>query len=130
VLKGDTREARALRHAYLEFAARRLAWYRDAGRALFGRQPALVMLLHASRLNADVLPDLLDLLRHNEVQFATLDRVMSDPAYRLPDGPATADGDDWFNRWARVLHKDLPWDAFPEPPAAVVEASRRLDPEP
>lgn len=129
VRRGDAGHARAVREAYLAFTQARIDWYRSAGEALFGRRPALVLLLHASRLNADALPALCGVFARAGLQPVPLAQALDDPAYALPDGPPTADGDDWFNRWATVLGRDLPWDSFPEAPAAIRAESERLDPD-
>lgn len=126
----DQRGAAEVLAAYLALTRARIAWYRSAGEALFGRRPALVALLHASRLNADAMPQLCRLIRSAGLQPVALETALRDPAYRLPDGPAQADGDDWFNRWAGVLQRDLPWDSFPEAPAKIQAAAQALDPEP
>jgi hypothetical protein len=55
---------------------------------------------------------------------------MRDPAYALSDGPPDQSGDEWLSRWSDQLHKELPWKTFPEPPADIAAADKRLDPEP
>ena len=89
-----------------------------------------MFLLHASRINADSLDDLASILRRNHLRATTLKRVLKDPAYAMPDGAADKDGDEWLSRWSEVLHKELPWNSFPEPPADIAAADKRLDTEP
>ena len=128
--KGDTSEARRIKQAYIDYTALVVPWYRRAAAALFDRPIPLVFLLHASRINADSVDDLAGILRRNHLKATTLTRVTKDPAYRTPDGVADRDGDEWLSRWSEVLHKDLPWESFPEPPADIAAADQRLDPEP
>jgi len=130
VLAGDRKEMARTKAAYLAFTVRNLAWYRQAALQLFGRRPALIFLLHASRLNADSVDDLAEILRKSNLTPVSLDRAMRDPVYSLPDGPLDPNGDDWLNRWAALLKRDLPWDSYPEPPAAIVATSERLDTSP
>lgn len=78
------------------------------------------MLLHATRLNADSIDDLAKILARRGLRGVTLDEVMKDPAYRLPDNYAGRDGIDWMERWSDELHKELPWDSWQDPPAAIV----------
>lgn len=125
----QTGEARRIRAAYLTFTEARIAWYREAAVELLGRRPALVMLIHATALNADSLPAVCRLLHAEGLRPVPLAEALRDPAYGLPEGPPTTDGDDWLNRWAVVLGRDLPWDSFPEAPEAIKAASERLDPE-
>lgn len=124
----DAKAAARIRSAYLEYTGKAVAWYRSAGLELLGRRPAFVFLLHDTRLNADTLDGLVDLLKANHLQTVSLDQAMTDPAYLQADDYVDLDGDEWLNRWAHILGRDLPWDDFPEPPADIVAASERLDP--
>src|SRR5437899_1385946 len=128
VLRGDAAQAEHVRQAYLAFTAQSVAWYRQAAVDLFGRRPSLVLLLHASRLNADCIDRLAELLRADGLKPVSLDRAVADRAYATPDAYAGPDGDDWLERWARTLNKTLPWDSSPEPPADIVAADARLEP--
>src|SRR5581483_10009767 len=100
--------ARRVQAIYLDYTARVVAWYRQAALQLLGRRPALVFLLHASRLNADSLDQLVAILRANRLRAVSLDQAMEDPAYSIPDPYAGPDGNEWLTRWAMTLHKDLP----------------------
>ncbi|HEX4709801.1 polysaccharide deacetylase family protein [Phenylobacterium sp.] len=128
VLRGDAAQAEHVRQAYLAFTAQSVTWYRQAAMDLFGRRPSLVLLLHASRLNADCIDRLAELLRADGLKPVSLERAVADPAYATPDAYAGRDGDDWLERWARTLHKTLPWESSPEPPADIVAEDARLEP--
>lgn len=130
ILRHDTAGAARIKRAYLDYTAQAVAWYRKAALQLLGRRPSFVFLLHATRLNADSLDQLADILRRNDLQPISLDRAMKDPAYRIADTYAGPDGDEWLSRWSRTLHKDLPWESFPEPPADIVAENDRLDTNP
>jgi hypothetical protein len=130
LIRGDRPRAKAIRAAYLAYSARSVDWYRRAALDLFGRRPALVFLLHASRLNADCVDELSSLLRRRGLRPVSLAAALSDPVYGLPDGPPDANGDSWLDRWAVVLRKPLAWNDFPEPPADIVAADRLLDDDP
>lgn len=130
LLRHDAAAAARIKRAYLDHTAKSIAWYRKAALQLLGRRPSFVFLLHATRLNADSLDQLADILRRNDLQAITLDRAMKDPAYKIADTYAGPDGDEWLSRWSRTLHKNLPWDSFPEPPADIVAENDRLDPNP
>jgi peptidoglycan/xylan/chitin deacetylase (PgdA/CDA1 family) len=130
VLRNDTVAATRIRRAYLDHTAKVIAWYRAAAFQLLGRRPPLVFLLHATRLNADALKDLAVILQRNNLHPISLDRAMKDTAYKIADAYAGPDGDEWLSRWARTLHKDLPWESFPEPPADIIAENERLDTSP
>ena len=130
VLKGDMAEARRIRLEYIDYTAKCVVWYREAALELLGRRPALVFLLHGSRINADSVDDLADILRRNGLKPASLERVMRDKAYAIPDDRPEEAGDEWLNRWSQTLNRELPWGAFPEPPADIAAAEKRLDKDP
>jgi peptidoglycan/xylan/chitin deacetylase (PgdA/CDA1 family) len=130
VLKGDAAEAARIRKAYVDYTARVVGWYRKAALDLLGRRPALVFLLHDTRLNADTLGELAKILKHNDLTPVSLDKAMRDPAYKLPETVLDTNGDEWLSRWSLTLKRDLPWDSFPEPPADIAAAEARLDSEP
>lgn len=130
VMKGDTATAERIRQEYLDYTAKCVVWYREAALELLGRRPALVFLLHGSRLNADSIDDLADILRRNGLKAVSLDRAMRDKAYAIRDDQPDKSGDEWLTRWATLLNRDLPWGAFPQPPADIVAAEDRLDTDP
>jgi peptidoglycan/xylan/chitin deacetylase (PgdA/CDA1 family) len=130
IRRGDAAGARRVREAYLDYTARVVPWYRKAAFQLFARPPALVFLLHASRLNADSLDALTAILRSNDLRAISLDEAMTDPVYQTPDTYAGPDGDEWLSRWSLTLHRDLPWASFPQPPADIAAENDRLDPSP
>ncbi len=117
----DDARAHRIRLQYLAYTERTVAWYQSASQALFGRQIAFVMLLHATRLNADSLDELADILRRRKLKVVSLDRAMKDPAYRLGDPYVGHDGVAWLERWAEARHKDLPWDSWQDPPRDIVD---------
>ncbi len=122
-------EARRLRiqKQYLEYTERTIAWYQDASNALFGRQIAFVMLLHATRLNADSIDELAEILKRRKLKGVTLEEAMKDPAYLIHDPYVGHDGIDWMERWSNELHKELPWDSWQDPPAQIVQEYDRTE---
>jgi peptidoglycan/xylan/chitin deacetylase (PgdA/CDA1 family) len=130
IRSGNAAEAARVRKAYLDYTAVVVPWYRKAALQLLGRSPALVFLLHETRLNADSLDDLLAILKRNGLTVVSLDRAMADPAYRISDDLADANGDEWLSRWSMTLKRELPWASFQEPPADIAAADQRLDPNP
>jgi peptidoglycan/xylan/chitin deacetylase (PgdA/CDA1 family) len=130
VMKGDMAGAERIRQEYVDYTAKCIVWHREAALELLGRRPALVFLLHESRLNADTIDDLAAILRRNGLKAVSLERAMSDPAYAIPDDQPDKDGNGWLSRWSDQLHKPLPWASFPEPPADIAAAEKRLDTDP
>jgi peptidoglycan/xylan/chitin deacetylase (PgdA/CDA1 family) len=122
-------EARRLRikAQYLAYTERTIAWYQSASTALFSRQIAFVMLLHATRLNADCIDDLARILKRRNLRGVSLNEAMRDPAYRTPDPYVGKDGVDWIERWSIQLHKTLPTDSWRDPPAQIQREYEAVD---
>lgn len=123
----DEAHARAIRRAWLAYFRRSIVWYREASHALFGRDIAYILLLHATRLNADTIDDIAAILDRERLKAVSLDTAMRDPVYRIADAYAGKDGIDWMERWSRTLKKPLPWDSFREPPARIQAEYARVD---
>lgn len=116
-----------IRRAYLDHSAKTVRWYRTAAHAVFGRDIAYVMLLHATRLNADCIDDIAALLKHEKLRPVSLAKAMADPAYRTRDSYAGKDGIEWLERWSIELHRPLPWDSYSEVPKDIVAAYDKVD---
>jgi hypothetical protein len=123
----DLARARRLRATYLRYTAQVIPWYRAQAHILFGRDIRYVMLLHASRLNADCIDAMAALLRRQGLKPVSLDHAMQDHAYQTPDTYAEKDGIDWMERWALTLDKSLDWDSYKDVPKAIQRAYDRVD---
>lgn len=122
-------EVRRLRikKQYLDYTERTVAWYQKASNALFGRQIAFVMLLHATRLNADCIDELSDILKRRKLKGVTLNEAMKDSAYRVRDPYVGHGGIDWMERWSDELHRELPWDSWQDPPQQIINEYDRTN---
>jgi hypothetical protein len=129
-MRKDRAEAARIRQIYLDYTAKVVPWYREAGLEVVGRRPAFVFLLHATRLNADSVDQIAEILRRNGLTPVTLERAMSDPAYEITDTYAGPNGDQWLTRWARALNKPMPWASYPAPPAEMAALNERLEKSP
>ncbi|WCM25275.1 polysaccharide deacetylase family protein [Sphingomonas sp. QA11] len=123
----DEARRKRIRSQYLDYTHKMIRWYRSAAHALFGRDIAYVMLLHATRLNADCIDDLAAMLRRENLQPVSLENAMRDPAYRTRDPYAGKDGIEWLERWSMALHKDLPWDSFTDIPKEIEADYDKVD---
>lgn len=112
---------------YLEHTEAMILWYRQASQAVFHRDIPYVILLHATRLNADSFEELAALLERNRLRPVSLDRAMADPAYRTRDPYVGPNGIDWMERWSMELNRPLPKGAKNDPPRDIQEAYDRVD---
>ena len=113
--RDETRRA-VIRTEYLAHTEKMIRWYRSAAHALFGRDISYVMLLHATRLNADCMDDLAAALERENLRPVSLTEALQDPAYRTHDPYVGKDGIEWLERWSEELHKELPWDDYEDVP--------------
>lgn len=96
----DSASATRIANEYIAYMDTVFGFYEAQSRSLFGREPKQVLLLHVSRLNADRMADLLDMMRGRGYAIVPLEVALKDPIYRSEDrytGPA---GITWLHRWA------------------------------
>ena len=112
VEKGDAALQQRLGTEYVAYMDRKLAYFEEQSRALFGRNVRHVLLLHANALNADWFDELAASMRARGYRFITLGRALEDPAYRSRDTYAGPAGITWLHRWALSAgKKPLPAEA-------------------
>jgi len=121
----DESRRRRIQRQYLAYTERTIAWYQQASQDLFGRQIRFVILLHATRLNADSLDALATVLKRRRLKTVTLDAALKDPAYSLPDPYVGRDGIDWIERWSKEFHKGLAWSRWRDPPKQIEDEYER-----
>src|SRR5712692_4443589 len=93
--KKDDASAAKLRAEYLAYTAVEINYYASLHKQVFGREIPQVILLHANRLNADVIDKILGILEEKQYRFVSLEAAQSDPAYRVPDTFVTKSGPMW-----------------------------------
>jgi peptidoglycan/xylan/chitin deacetylase (PgdA/CDA1 family) len=123
---GDEPARARLLEAYLENFEARCAFYEERSRALFGREIPQVLLTHANGLNARALPLLLERLERRGYAFVTLEKALSDPAWKSPDGYIGRYGPSWLHRFAAARGEDMGklFAAEPEAPKWVQDLDR------
>lgn len=113
-----------LGRTYVDYMAEKTRFFVRNSRELFDRDIAQVLLIHANRLNADWLDELVERLRSDGHHFVSLDAALSDPAYASKNDWIGAGGISWMHRWA--LSRDIPVSFFsdePRAPAWVMKAA-------
>ncbi|MCU1238186.1 MAG: polysaccharide deacetylase [Candidatus Solibacter sp.] len=116
--------AARVRAAYLAYMDSIFAFFEQRGREVVGRDFPQTLLIHASQLNADAMPDLLAMMRRRGYRFVSLDDALKDDAYRLPDEYFGTGGFSWIHRWSKT--KGMPPKGEPDEPAWIAEAYRKL----
>src|SRR6185369_16202507 len=71
--KGDNAAVATLKETYLEAADKNIDFYRELSHKVLGRDVPYVLLMHIGALDAEMLPQLLELYRSRGFQFITLE---------------------------------------------------------
>lgn len=112
---GDSTTARRVAREYVLYMDTVFGFYEAQSRALFGREPAQVLLLHANRLNAEHMDALLGMMERRGYGVVPLERALADPIYGSADSYTGPAGITWLHRWA--ITRGTPGSAFAgEPP--------------
>ena len=106
-----------VRQEYVPYMESIVAAFEKMSVQIVGREFPQILLIHASQMNADLMPDLLAMFRRRGYTFVSLDHALADPAYRLPDEYAGTNGFSWIHRWG--ITKGLKRTPEPESPAWV-----------
>ena len=124
--RGDRDFAARTAAAYLDYMEVVVAFIEETSRALLGREPAQILLIHANELNADHLGALLDRIARRGYRFVPLEEALRDPAYGHSDDYVGAWGISWIHHWEITEGKKRT--PSPDPPDWVLEAHAKLAP--
>jgi peptidoglycan-N-acetylglucosamine deacetylase len=99
-----------------------VAFFEQRSVEVVGREFPQILLIHASQMNADLMPELLAMFRRRGYTFVSLDQALADKAYSLPDTVPMKGGNSWIHRWAAT--KGMPPKDEPDSPRWVKDARR------
>lgn len=121
----DSTLARRIADEYVQYMDTVFGFYEAQARLIVGRELPQILLLHANRLNAGKLDELLAMARGRGYRFITLEEALRDPAYQRSDSYVGPAGITWLHRWA--ISDDMDRSIFRGEPAvpAFVEDARQ-----
>jgi len=102
---------------YVPYMESVVAFFEQRSVEVVGHEIPQILLIHASQLNADLMPELLAMFKKRGYSFVTLRQALADPAYSLPESYVGRGGFSWIHRWSQT--KGLPNKGEPDPPAWV-----------
>jgi peptidoglycan/xylan/chitin deacetylase (PgdA/CDA1 family) len=117
-LKPELRER--VRREYVPYMESVVEFFEQRSVEVAGHDIPQILLIHANQMNADLMPELLDMFRRRGYAFVTLARALEDPVYRLPEEYAGRGGFSWIHRWSRS--KGMAPKGEPDPPEWVMKA--------
>lgn len=122
----DKQHMKEVGRSYIDYMERKVKYYEGQSEKLFGRNIKQVLLIHANRLNADYLDELITMFRKNKYSFISLKEVLTDEAYSTPITRFNKNwGISWMDRWA--LSKGKKGDFFkgePSPPDFIMKLAK------
>jgi peptidoglycan-N-acetylglucosamine deacetylase len=122
--RNDTDLQQKLVKEYLAHHDAEFAYAEQLSVKVVGYEPKQILLLHASRLEADHIGELLDLLRKRGYRFITLEDALGDAAYSLPNTYVGEEGMGWLEQWA-ITQGKIP-QGEPQFPQWVIDRSNQL----
>jgi peptidoglycan/xylan/chitin deacetylase (PgdA/CDA1 family) len=87
--KKDTESVKWLKESYLDIANEDINLSQKVAHLLLGHDVPHVLLLHVGAFNAVMLPQLLNLLKKKHFRIESLEKVESDPVYKITPEPLT-----------------------------------------
>jgi peptidoglycan/xylan/chitin deacetylase (PgdA/CDA1 family) len=109
-----------VRRGYIPYMESVVAFFELRSVEVTGHEISQVLLIHASQLNADLMPELLEMFRRRGYTFVTLDQALRDPAYQLPESYVGQGGFSWIHRWS--MSKGMASKGEPDPAKWVQKA--------
>jgi peptidoglycan/xylan/chitin deacetylase (PgdA/CDA1 family) len=98
--KKDAGMSRRIGNDYVTYMMEKLKYFELQSQALFERNIAHILLIHANTLNADWLGNLLKAFRESGYQFISIGKALEDPAYKSENSFVGNAGISWLHRWA------------------------------
>jgi len=123
-LDADPALAARVKQAYIPYMESIFAFFEARSVEVVGREFPQTLLIHASQLNADAMPELLGMIRRRGYRFVSLETALRDEAYRLPDEYYGPGGFSWIHRWS--MTKKMPDKGEPDEPVWVRERYERI----
>lgn len=109
-----------VRREYVPYMESVVEFFEQRSVEVFGREIPQILLIHASQMNADLMPELLGMFRRRGYRFVTLSQALKDPAYQSPENYVGKGGFSWIHRWSKT--RGMPSKGEPEPADWVMKA--------
>jgi peptidoglycan-N-acetylglucosamine deacetylase len=106
--KNDSESVKWLKQSYIEAANEDMALEQKIAHQLFGHDVRHVLLLHVGAFTAEMMPQLLDLLKKEHFQFVPLAKAQSDPVYKITPEPLTSWNGDFLDQILAARKMEYP----------------------
>jgi peptidoglycan/xylan/chitin deacetylase (PgdA/CDA1 family) len=119
--RGDGAMARKVADAYVPYMESIFEFFEKRSVEVTGHEIRQILLIHASQLNADLMPQLLAMMKRRGYRTVSLDHALEDEAYQLPDRYTGRGGFSWIHRWSMTAGKKFN-SAEPDEPKWITDA--------
>ena len=102
------------RAEYLPYLESVVAFFEGRSVEVAGREFPQILLLHASDLNANMMPRILEMFRNRGYRFISLAETFNDEIYQSPERYLGRGGFSWIHRWS--MTKGMTGKAEPDEP--------------
>ena len=113
-----------VRQDYLPYMELMIEFFEQRTNEVVGHEIPQILRLHANRLNAEMVGDVLAMLKRRGYRFISLDEALNDPAYQQPENYAGLGGFSWIHRWA--ITKATPNKDEPKEPTWLAQQYERI----
>ena len=96
----DPAQHEPVKREYLPYLESVVAFFEQRSVEVIGHEFPQILLIHASQLNADSMPQMLAMFRRRGYSFVSLDTALRDPAYQRPENYVGRGGFSWIHRWS------------------------------
>ena len=109
-----------VRQEYIPYLESVICFFEKRAVEVTGREFPQILLLHASELNSEMMPAIIQMFRTRGYRFVSLHEALESAEYGLPDEYVGPGGFSWLHRWA--MTKRMPRKAEPDEPDWVRDA--------
>ena len=122
---GDAALAKRVRDSYLPYMESVIEFFEKRAVEVVGKEFPQVLLIHANRLNAAAMSELLAMFRKRGYGFISLETALRDAAYSFPDEYVGKGGFSWIHRWSQTM--GMPNKGEPDEPDWLAREYRRMN---
>lgn len=122
----DAAMAKRVAEAYVPYMESIFEFFERRSKEVTGHEIRQVLLIHASQLNADLMPELLAMMRRRGYTVVSLERALEDEAYGMAECYTGPGGFSWIHRWSMTAGMKFKG-AEPDEPEWVTKAWNKKD---
>ena len=121
--KNDKKLLAEIGAAYIPYLNSKTDYWERQSEKILNREVRQILLIHANSINSDYLDDIFKAMKKRGYEFVTLEDVLKDEAYKLPDNFTRRAGISWIHRWTLDKGREFVLPDEPAVPEFVMKAA-------